>query len=116
MICSHGIKSTIKSLDPVLDPVINRTCQLSEVCGVAMMKIKYGNETGQGKIGNCVPNSFCSDTAGCQLTTFNLPPNVTFQECKVLFFKQSALIFLYLLYFNFQIQVHIRKRLLWLDY
>ena len=116
MICSHGIKSTIKSLDPVLDPVINRTCQLSEVCSVAMMKIKYGNETGQGKIGNCVPNSFCSDTAGCQLATFNLPSNVTFQECKVLFFKQSALIFLYLLYFNFQIQVHIRKTLLWLDY
>lgn len=63
-----------------------------------------------------VPNSFCSDTAGCQLATFNLPSNVTFQECKVLFFKQSALIFLYLLYFNFQIQVHIRKTLLWLDY
>lgn len=110
------MKSTIKSLEPVLDPVINRTCQLSEVYGVVMMKIKYANETGQGKIVNCVPNSFCSDTAGCQLANFNLPSNVTFQECKVLFFKQSALIFLYMLYFNFQIQVHIRKRLLWLDY
>ena len=110
------MKSTIKSLEPVLDPVINRTCQLSEVYGVVMMKIKYANETGQGKIVNCVPNSFCSDTAGRQLANFNLPSNVTFQECKVLFFKQSALIFLYMLYFNFQIQVHIRKILMWLDY
>ena len=110
------MKSTIKSLEPVLDPVINRTCQLSEVYGVVMMKMKYANETGQGKIVNCVPNSFCSDTAGCQLANFNLPSNVTFQECKVLFFKQSALIFLYMLYFNFQIQVHTRKILMWLDY
>ena len=110
------MKSTVKSLEPVLDPVINRTCQLSEVYGVVMMKIKYANETGQGKIVNCVPNSFCSDTAGCQLANFNLTSNVTFQECKVLFFKQSALIFLYMLYFNFQIQVHIRKILMWLDY
>lgn len=81
------MKSTIKSLDPILLPVINRTCQLSEVCGVATMKIKYGNESGQGKIGSCVPNSSCSDTDGCRLANLNLPSNVTMRECKVLFSK-----------------------------
>ena len=77
--------STIQSLNQVLDPVTNKTCQPTEVCGVATVTMKYGGVTGQGKIGSCVPNSFCSGTIGCQLAIKNLPSGVSSEECKVLY-------------------------------
>ena len=79
------MNSTIQSLNPALDPVTSRTCQHSEVCGVATITIKYGTETGQGKIGSCAPNSSCSSTIGCQLAIANLSSGVLSEECKVLY-------------------------------
>ena len=79
------MNSTIQSLNLVLNPVTNTTCQPAEVCGVATITIKYGEETGQGKIGSCVTNSSCSSTSGCQLAIANLPSGVSSEECKVIY-------------------------------
>lgn len=83
MVCSHGMHSTIQSLNLVLDPVTNTICQPADVCGVATVTIRYNNETGQGKVGGCLPNSFCSSTTACQLAIENLPSGVSSDECKV---------------------------------
>ena len=77
------MQSTIQSINQALDPVTNKTCPMSEVCGVATLTIKYLGETGQGKLGSCVPNMTCSNTNGCQLAIANLPPGVSSEECKV---------------------------------
>ena len=77
------MKSTIKSLQ--LATVTSTTCQSQEICGVATMKTKYLGETGQSKLGTCVPQSYCTDAAGCQLAQKFLPTGVSSQECKVLY-------------------------------
>ena len=79
------MKSTIKSLNPQLDPVSTEKCRSQHVCGVAKMAITYLGETGQGKLGSCVPISFCSDGIGCQLALKFLPTGVSSQGCKVLY-------------------------------
>ena len=79
------MNSTIQSINPVLDPVTSRTCHHSERCGVATITIKYGAETGQGKIGSCVPKILCSNTIGCQFAIANLPSGVSSEECKVIY-------------------------------
>ena len=95
MVCSHGMHSTIQSLNLVLDRVTNKTCQPTEVCGVATVTIRYNNETGQGKVSGCVPNSFCSSTTACQLAIANLISGVSSDECKVFYF----LYFTYTIFF-----------------
>ena len=47
------------------------------------MKVTYRGENGQGKIGTCITNNCCSDTAGCQLVT----TRCISEECKVLYIK-----------------------------
>ena len=79
------MNSTIQSLNPALDPVTSKTCQHSEVCGVATITIKYNGEKGQVKIGSCVPKILCSNTTGCQFAIANLPSGVSSEECKVLY-------------------------------
>ena len=59
--------------------------------GVATVTKRYGNETGQGKVGGCVPNSFCCSTTACQLAIANLPSAASPEECKVF----------YILYFTY---------------
>ena len=87
--------STIQSLNLVLDRVTNKTCQPTEVCGDATVTIRYNNETGQGKVSGCVPNSFCSSTTACQLAIANLTSGVSSDECKVFYF----LYFTYTIFF-----------------
>ena len=91
------MQSTIQSINQIQDPVTNRTCQSSEVCGVATMKIQYNAENGQGKIGTCIPSSLCSSTTGCQLAIQYLPSGVSSQECKV-FYISNSLLFLTFFY------------------
>ena len=79
------MKSTIKSLNSVLNPVRSKTCESQQTCGVATVNIKYLGETGKGKLGTCVPSSACSDVVGCQLALRYLPTDVSNQGCKVLF-------------------------------
>ena len=95
MVCSHGMHSTIQSLNLVLDPVTNAICHPADVCGVATVTIRYNNETGQGKVSGCVPNSFCSSTTACQLAIANLISGVSSDECKVFYF----LYFTYTIFF-----------------
>ena len=83
LICNHGMKSTIQSLNPVLEPAITKVCRPTETCGVATMKVQYLSETGQGKIGGCVPKNVCSNTNGCSLAIRNLPRGVSTLDCKV---------------------------------
>ena len=78
------MKSTIKSLNTQLSAVTSTACQSQEICGVATMKTKYLGETGQNKIGACVPHSYCTDAAGCQIAHKFLPTGVSSQGCKVL--------------------------------
>ena len=91
------MQSTVQSINQILDPVTNRTCQSSEVCGVVTMKIQYNAENGQGKIGTCIPSSLCSSTTGCQLAIQYLPSGVSSQECKV-FYISNSLLFLTFFY------------------
>ena len=84
---------TIQSLKSVLNSVKTEKYTSSQVCGIATMKVIYRGENGQGKIGSCVTKNRCSDTAGCQLVTQNLPPGVSSQECKVLYTKYSLFSF-----------------------
>ena len=77
------MKSTIKSLNPELVPARSETCESQESCGVATMKITYLGETGQGKLGTCVPERFCSHADGCLLALRYLPAGVSSQGCKV---------------------------------
>ena len=83
LVCNRGMKSTIKSLNSVLFPVTTETCKPSYTCGVATVKVKYQSETGQGKIGGCIPKNVCSTAAGCSVAIRFLPTGATFQECKV---------------------------------
>ena len=83
MTCNYGMKSVIKSLNPKLDPIATEICASQEICGVATMTITYLGKTGKGKLGKCVPRSFCSDGAGCQLALKYLPTGVLSQGCKV---------------------------------
>ena len=83
LICNRGMKSTIQSLNSVLEPATTKMCTSSETCGVATMKVQYQSETGQGKIGTCVSKSRCSNTDGCSLAIQNLPRGVLSLECKV---------------------------------
>ena len=87
--------STIQSLNLVLDPVTNTICQPADVRRVATVTIRYNNETGQGKVGGCLPNSFCSCTTACQLAIANLTSGVSSDECKVFYF----LYFTYTIFF-----------------
>ena len=66
------MQSTIQSLNQVLDPVTNTTCQPSEVCGVVTLTIKFDRKTGESKIGGCAHISNGSSTTGCQLAIANL--------------------------------------------
>lgn len=77
--------STIQSLNEVLDIVTNKTCQPTEVCGVATVTMKYGGVTRPGKIGSCVPHSSCSGAIRSQVVITNLPSGVSSEECKVLY-------------------------------
>ena len=79
------MQSTIQSLNQVLDPVTNTTCQPSEVCGVATLTIKFDGKTGESKIGGCAHISNCSSTNGCQLAIANLLCGISSEECKVLY-------------------------------
>ena len=83
------MSSTIQSFKSVLNSVKTEKCASPQVCGVATMKVTYRGESGQGRIGTCVTKNCCSDAAACQLVTQNLPPGVSFQECKVLYIKYS---------------------------
>ena len=85
LICNHGMQSTIQSLNQVLDPVTNTTCQPSEVCGVVTLTIKFDRKTGESKIGGCAHISNCSSTTGCQLAIANLLCGIWSEECKVLY-------------------------------
>ena len=78
------MESTVKLLNPQLDPVSSIKCLPQQVCGVATMAITYLGETGKGKLGSCISISYCSGTIGCQLALKFLPSGVSSQGCKVL--------------------------------
>ena len=81
--CNYGMKSTVKSLNSHLYPVSSKKCLPQQVCGVATLAITYLGETGQGKLGSCIPISFCSNGTGCQLAYRLLPNGVSSLGCKV---------------------------------